>query len=585
MCGIAGAVHTTGFSRGDISQMLDSIAYRGPDAQAVVEAGPALLGNARLEVVDLAGGGQPMANADETVWVVCNGEIYNFVELREELEAKGYRFKSRSDTEVLVHLWRDRGPAMLQDLIGMFAFCLWDKCENRGILARDRHGLKPCYVMETHGGLVFASEIKAILGLPGVDPAVDEIGLNLVHSFNYCLPPRTCYEGVSHLEPGCYLEFNGAGSWQKHRYWTWSPADETSPVDPEAFGALLDDAVRLQMRFDVKGCMFLSGGVDSSIIAAHLRDQWNEARMMAFGLDCRVEGFSEFGLAQSVADMFEIDLHPVTYDHTIVPDLQQTVLHHTDQPHGDFSFFLFNVLCRAARDAGAVVAFNGDGPDEFLGGYNRSAGYTIPAGRGAFGASDHYAEICFMPDPVRDQVLTGDFRRLLPDPGEALQEKFAHWHDLAPVNQVAGYESTALLCGNNLIKTDRMGSAASLEGRSPFLDHRVAEMLSRVPVGQKIVNGVGKHFLKEYGLRFFDRDHMFRGKTMPTMPIGEWIKDPLRDWAHETLKALDPGRYDVRGAMAIFDEHVSGRVNHTRPLRTLLMSSAWLKQRASGAAR
>lgn len=579
MCGIAGAVHTSGLTRNDVARMIECIAYRGPDEQDAVEIGPALLGHARLAVVDPENGGQPMSNTDDTVWVVFNGEIYNFVELREDLKAKGYQFKSRCDTEVLVHLWREKGPAMLDDLIGMFAFCIWDTRENRGMLARDRQGIKPCYYMETNGGVVFASEIKAILSLPGVDPAVDETGLNLVHSYNYCPPPRTCYEGISHLEPGCYLEINGNGECTKHRYWSWPLSGDKTPVDYDAFAATLDDAIRLQMRFDVKGCLFLSGGVDSSVITAHLRSQWNEDKMLAFGLDCRVDGFSEFPLAQKVAAQYDIDLYPVTYDHSVVPDQLSAVLHHADQPHGDFSFFLIRILCKAAHEAGVIVAFNGDGPDELLSGFTHNAAHFGGVGQPDFEAREYFNRICYMPENVRARVLTGDFSKHVTDPAAVLEDILAPWSHLDPIDQIIAYESTSLSPGNNLIKTDRMGGGQSIEGRSPFMDHRISEMFARVPLEQKMAHGSGKYFLKDYGLRFFDHDHMFRAKTMPTMPIGEWIKDPLRDWAHETLKALDPGRYNVAGALELFEEHVAGQANHTRPLRTLLMSSAWLTSR------
>lgn len=579
MCGISGALHTSGFTKGDVARMIDCIAYRGPDEQDVVEIGPAILGHARLAVVDPENGGQPMSNTDNSVWVVFNGEIYNFVEIREELRAKGYVFKSRCDTEVLVHLWREKGPEMLDDLIGMFAFCLWDTRENRGILARDRQGIKPCYLMETHGGLVFASEIKSILSLPGVAPEIDEIGLNLVHSYNYCPPPRTCYKGITHLEPGCYIEISGNGALTKHRYWSWPLSTDKTLVDYDAFATLLDDAIRLQMRFDVKGCLFLSGGVDSSIIAAHLRPQWNEERMLAFGLDCRVDGFSEFSLAQKVANQFEaIDLHPITYDHNVVLDQLEAVLHHADQPHGDFSFFLIRVLCKAAHEAGVIVAFNGDGPDELLSGFTHNAAAFGGADQPAFDPRCYFNRICYMPEAIRTRVLSADFRANVPDAAGVVEEILAPWAHLDPVDQIIAYESTSLSPGNNLIKTDRMGGGQSIEGRSPFMDHRISEIFARVPVEQKMAHGTGKYFLKDYGQRFFDRDHMFREKSMPTMPIGEWIKDPLRDWAHATLSALDPARYNVPGALALFEEHVAGHANHTRPLRTLLMASAWLNQ-------
>lgn len=582
MCGISGVIHSKRYSESDVEGMIECIKYRGPDEQAVARVGPCILGHARLAVVDPAGGQQPMSNDDDTVWVAFNGGIYNFVEIRKDLEAKGYHFKSRSDTEVLVHLWREKGEAMLADLIGVFAFFIWDTRENKGILARDHQGVKPCYIMGLpDGGLAFASEIKSFFALPGVTPEIDEVGLNLMHNFNFCPPPRTCYKGVSHLEPGSYLLLDGAGNRVKKKYWSW-PIGEVGPeVHEDDFAALMDDAVKMQMRIDVKGCLFLSGGVDSSLIAAHLRPQWNETKMLAFGLDCKIDGFGEFHLSEYVAKQLDIDLRPVAYDHQIVPDEIANVLHNIDQPHGDFSFFLFQRLSRAAHEAGAIVAFNGDGADEAFSGFSYNEAFLAARSGSPLSMRDYYQQICFMPDSSRHRVLEPEFSNLVPDSYEAYENILSPWSDFSPLDQVSAHETMLLLPGNNLIKTDRMGAGQSIEGRSPFMDHRVSEMMLRMPLSQKTSDGVGKYFLKQYGLRFFEKSHMFRPKSKPTMPIGEWIKDPLRDWAYSVLSELDSGRYNVAGALQMFEDHVAEKANHTRELRTLLMASSWLKNFAA----
>ncbi|MFT7136720.1 MAG: asparagine synthase (glutamine-hydrolyzing) [Akkermansiaceae bacterium] len=579
MCGISGVIASPRYTEADVGRMIDCIAYRGPDEQDVVKIGPALLGHARLAVVDPENGGQPMSNTDDTVWVVFNGEIYNFVELREDLKSKGYKFKSRCDTEVLVHLWREKGVEMLHDLIGMFAFCLWDTKLNKGLIARDRQGIKPCYIMDLpEGGFAFGSEIKTILSLPGVSPQIDDVGVNLMHSFNYCPPPRTCYKGISHVEPGTYLEIAANGSRTAHKYWTWPLTTETETMSHDAFGELLDDAIRLQMRFDVKGCLFLSGGVDSSVIAAHLHRRWNASRMMAFGLDCREEGYGEYHLAERVAKQFDmIDLHPIQYDHTIVPDNIEAVLHHADQPHGDFSFFLIRKLCQAAHEAGVIVAFNGDGPDEVLSGFAHNQDFFSKQTRTNFPLADYFARICFMPEPARSRVMNPDFVATMAQPIEVFEDILAPWRHLEPVDQIAAYECTSLSPGNNLIKSDRMGAGQSIEGRSPFMDHRVSEAFARLPLNDKLRDGISKFYLKDYGLRHFDRDLMFRQKSMPTMPIGEWIKGPLEAWARDTLAMLDSSRYNVAGAISMFEDHKAGKANHTRELRTLLMSATWMR--------
>lgn len=575
MCAISGVIANPRYDAGDVAKMIDCIAYRGPDEQDVATIGPAVLGHARLAVVDKKNGGQPMSNTDGTVWVVFNGEIYNFVEMREDLKAKGYVFKSRCDTEVLVHLWREKGPAMLDDLIGMYAFCLWDTKENRGILARDRQGIKPCYIADlAGGGFAFASEIKSIRSLPGFHTEIDDVSINLMHSFNYCPPPRTCFKGITCLKPGSYLEIAADGTRSEKQYWNWPISRNKQDLEMDEFSWLIDDSVRMQMRFDVEGCLFLSGGVDSSIVAAHLLKQWNRDEVLAFGLDCREEGYGEFHLAQSVAKHLSgIDLRPVTYDCAIVPDNIDTVLHHMDQPHGDFSFFLILELCKAAKASDVIVAFNGDGPDEVLSGFTHNQAY-FGSGQ-AFSPSDYFQKICFMPEASRNKLLTKEFSDLAQNPENVFADILEKWPDLEPMDQIAAYECTSLAPGNNLVKTDRMGAGMSIEGRSPFLDHRVVEALTQLPQSQKFNDGISKYYLKDYGQRFFEREHMFRQKSMPTMPIGEWIKGPLQDWAQDTLRTLDASRYNVSGALQMFEEHKNEQANYTRELRTLLMTAVW----------
>ena len=230
MCGISGLINTNIYDENDVNKMISCIAHRGPDEQDVINLGKCILGHARLAVVDLENGKQPMSNQDDTVWVVFNGEIYNFLELRADLISKGYVFKSRCDTEVLVHLWREKGPKMLDDLIGMFAFCIWDSKYEKGIIARDRQGIKPCYIMNIDGGLAFASEIKSLLTLKNFSPEINDASLNLVHTFNYCPPPYTCYKGISQLEPGSYIEFGEKSQFIRKKYFIEQNIEESKSL-------------------------------------------------------------------------------------------------------------------------------------------------------------------------------------------------------------------------------------------------------------------------------------------------------------------------------------------------------------------
>lgn len=578
MCGMTGVVNAAGATGQDVWKMVEAIKYRGVDEQGVHEIGPAILGHARLAVVDPDNGKQPMSNTDGTVWVVFNGEIFNFIELREQLKAKGYVFKSRCDTEVLVHLWREKGVRMLDDLVGMFAFFIWDQRTQTGMLARDRQGIKPCFYAPYKGGLAFGSEMKAILALPGFPRKVNETALGNVFSFNYCPPPETCFEGIRHLPPGHYMMVEQGAVRAPVAYWRWPIQGERRPVETAEFEQALDEAIRLQMRFDVDGGLFLSGGVDSSVIAARLVRQWNRPQLDAIGLRIEDKGFSEYAYAERAARDLNINLSALDITPADIPAIAQSVVRHAEQPHGDFSFFLFYLLSRRAHELGKIVMFNGDGPDEVMLGFRHNEQYFSEMTRTNFALRGYFDLISYTTEKDRLRLMSPGF---FPHTQHAL-EHFLNivqpFSDLEPMEQVAAYELHSLMPGNNSVKGDRMGACWSIEGRAPFLDHRISEMFARLPLTDKFFRGVGKHFLKKAAADYFDHDFVFRPKTMPTLPIGEWIKGPLYGWARDCLALPDGGRFNQKELFSLLDEHRDGRHNHTRQLRTLLMSKLWLQE-------
>ncbi len=533
MCGLAGIYDATRMaSDADVKKMISAIHYRGVDESDVVDLGECILGHARLAVVDPENGMQPMSNSDNSVWVVFNGEIYNFVELRNSLIEKGYKFKSRCDTEVLVHLWSEYGEKMITMLNGMFTFFLWDKENKLGMLARDRQGIKPCYYWNKDGKLAFASEIKALFELPFIEKNINDTGLSLMHSFNYCPPPATCYEEIFHLEPGHYFLVKGTGEFELKKYWEW-PLFETRDGSFDEFEELLQDAIKMQMRFDVDGCMFLSGGVDSSILAHELRKQWNRDSIKAYTLDCTVDGFGERYLAEHVASnaSLGIDLVSVEYGPDDVKNNIEKVIYHSDQPHGDFSFHLIRQLCQAAHNDGNIVAFTGDGPDEAMLGFSHNEVFFQNQTRSTFPLKAYFEKNKILQAKLTKDGVIKFSKDIQVDHSYAYFEKaLSNFRELEPATQISAYELTKLMPGNNLIKGDRMGAGLSIEGRSPFMDFRVSEYLARLPLTSKLKNGKGKDFLKSYGLRYFDESHMYRKKSMPTMPIGEWLKGPLLKW-------------------------------------------------------
>ena len=577
MCGIAGVVNSANTTEEDVDRMVRCIRYRGPDEADVKKLGRAILGHARLAVVDPENGKQPMSNTDDTVWVVFNGEIYNYVEIREDLKKKGYRFKSRCDTEVLVHLWREKGEAMLADLIGMFAFFLWDTKNNRGVLVRDRVGIKPCFIAQYDGGLAFCSELKGILTLPGFPREIDFQSLLHTHAFNYCPPPQTCFKGITQLEPGTYLKFEGSAAPTQHRYWQWPLADDRSTPSMDEFEALMDDAIRMQMRFDVDGALYLSGGIDSSVTARHLVKQWNRNKLEAIGLDFKEKEFSEFSFSQEAGRILGLEVEPAVISHEMLPEIARKVSYHAEQPHGDFSFFLFYILARKANADKKIVMFTGDGPDEALFGFTHNVRFFHENARTNFALQGYFNEICYMQPQQMTELFGAERVRGMQDPLDRFESILAPWRDLEPVEQIIAYECTSLMPGNNLVKGDRMGACWSTEGRSPFLDHRVLELFTRLPVTEKIHLGVGKKFLKQYAERSFPREFLYGKKRMPTTPVGPWLQNELYGWARDILAGVPDGVFSSKAALKLLDEHKSGKANHTRPLRTLIMTGLWLE--------
>lgn len=578
MCGIAGVVGARGTTEQDVWGMVDCIKYRGVDEQGVETLGRAVLGHARLAVVDPENGKQPMSSTDGKVWVVFNGEIFNFIELREQLKDKGYKFKSRCDTEVLVHLWCEKGERMLDDLVGMFAFFIWDQRTETGMLARDRQGIKPCFYASYEGGVAFASEMKAILALPRFQRKVNDAALGHVFSFNYCPPPQTCFEGIRHLPPGTFMRYANGRFSEPRRYWQWPLEGERVEATPEDLERALDAAITLQMRFDVEGGLFLSGGVDSSVVAKRLAPQWNRPVLDALGLRIDDQGFSEYSYAERVAAELHLNLSALDIAASDIPEIAQAVVRHAEQPHGDFSFFLFYLLSRRAHQQGKIVMFTGDGPDEVMLGFRHNEQFFSTMTRANFSMRNYFDLISYTTAKDRQRIMSPGFLPHTQRSAELFMEMVQPWSDLEPMEQVAAYELNYLMPGNNSVKGDRMGACWSIEGRAPFLDHRVSEMFARLPITSKFYQGTGKYFLKQAAARYFDHDFVFRPKTMPTVPIGEWIKAPLFQWARDVLALPDGGRFDRNELHVMLDEHRSGLHNHTRQLRTLLMTKLWLQE-------
>ncbi len=597
MCGIYGYFDRAGTSLEApiLARMDSSLVHRGPDDSGRFERPGAAVGNRRLSIIDVAGGHQPFVSADGRIALVQNGEIFNHVELRAELERQGVHFASpHSDTEVLLRLYEREGLDFVHRLNGMFAIAIDDTREAdatqpaRGALhlVRDRIGVKPLYVWDDGTRVVFGSEIKAILeALPG-RPTLDLQALQHYLAYNFVPPPFTLFAGIRHVMPGTVLSITPGGA--ESRRW-WQLGDQHEALQgfeewKEQFLAMLDDAVRLRLRADVPFGAFLSGGVDSSTVVAlmarHVREP---VRTFCIGFDDA--RFDESPSARDAARRFG-----TAHREAIVqPDLLDAwpqALWHCDQPHGDASFLpTLRVSQLAAREVKVVLT--GDGGDELFAGYDKYASFLAdPALRDLPDAdfARHYVEHTGLFGAAQRDALFQPWLRQALAGCDSVQDVAAPWLREAGhfdrINQMLYLDMMLLLPGNNLVKPDRMGMAASVEARTPFLDWRMMEFAFRAPGHTKLKDGDKKHWFKRAVEPLIGTELAYRKKQMFTVPIGEWFRGTRKAWLHALLFAPDAlaARLFERGHLqALFDAHVSGQANHTRELRALAALELWAR--------
>ncbi len=593
MCGIYGYFDRAGgeLDARALQAMDASLRHRGPDDTGAWGMPGAAIGNRRLSIIDIAGGHQPFVSDDGRIALVQNGEIFNHVELRRELQREGVRFASdHSDTEVLLRLYEREGLDFLPRLNGMFAFAVLDRRDPERPclhLVRDRIGVKPLYVHDDGTRVLFGSEIKALLAALPSRPRLDLAALQHYLAFNYVPPPWTLFDGVRHLEPGCVLSVDARGARQR-RWWNLAeqqPAPQEFSAWQEQFLGLLDDAVRLRLRADVPFGAFLSGGVDSSTVVAlmarHVREP---VRSFCIGFDD--PRFDESPYARDAARRFGT----VHRERIVQPDLLDAwpgALWHCDQPHGDASFLPTLEVARLAAQEVKVV-LTGDGGDELFAGYDKYAAlladpalqdlddetfaHTLVERTGLFGAQG------------RSQLLQPWLQQRLRDV-DSVRDVALPWLRQAGhfdrVNQMLFLDMMLLLPGNNLVKPDRMGMAMSLEARTPFLDWRMMELAFRSPGTTKLVDGDKKHWFKRAVQPLIGEELAMRRKQMFTVPIGEWFRGPRKAWLHELLfaeDALAARLFQPAQLRRLFEQHVDSSANHTRELRALAALEIWARR-------
>ncbi|MFW6193314.1 MAG: asparagine synthase (glutamine-hydrolyzing) [Gemmatimonadota bacterium] len=625
MCGIAGIAHPVSGPAPDRSVLEDMarrLRHRGPDDQATDVQGTVGFAMRRLAVIDVEGGQQPFWNEDRTVRAVFNGEIYNFRDLRRELERQGHRFRSDTDGEVLVHAWEEHGPDLVRHLDGMFAFALHDTVRDRLFLARDRFGIKPLYWTRVDDGVAFGSEVKALLASPRVRPDLDVDPLGEFLAWEYVPAPRTLMQGVEKLRPGSQLQLDlRAGDVERNRWYSLPRAADgldtgDLPSGPgewrEAVDARLEDAVERQMVSDVPLGAFLSGGVDSSLVVAKMG---GTARTFSIGFDDPT--YDETPWAARVAEHLGVS-HRVEILRPDVRDLFDRVMRQMDDPIGDFSIFPTYLVSRLAREEVKVV-LTGDGGDELFGGYetyraqelaalwelvpsplrkhvlepallrlpprsSKKKGMVNKALRFAQGLQHpremgHARWRIFAGTPLREEVFTPEARRQLhTDPGDHLARIRRRTDGRHRVDRGLLVDIHSYLPDNILVKMDRMSMAASLEARVPFLDHRLAELALRMPPGLKVRWNTTKPLLKRLASRYVPRECVYRPKEGFSIPLKNWLRGPFRPILEDRLapgRLRDEGIFRPETVDRLKREHMAGTANHSHVLWSMLVFEDW----------
>jgi asparagine synthase (glutamine-hydrolysing) len=616
MCGIAG------FYRRDkaaeipqIQAMCDVIRHRGPDDQGFYTEGGLAIGMRRLSIIDLSTGHQPISNEDGSVWIVFNGEIYNFHELRASLDRSGHRFATATDTEAIVHLYEERGTEGLSQLRGMFAFAIWDRRDRSLLLVRDRFGKKPLYYAALPDGLYFGSELKC-LRAAGVPLEPDPAALRHYFRYSYIPDPWSPYHNVQKLRPGCWMRYHADGRIEHGRYWKLpAPVEREDPSLTEQQATtrvrdLFDEAVRMRMIADVPLGAFLSGGIDSSSVVASMALQSKEP-VKTFSIGFEEAQFNELPYARMIAAKYRTDHHEIIVKPDSV-DLVSRLAGYFDEPFGDSSAIPTYIVSEFARQYVTVV-LTGDGGDELFGGYesfflvdNLRRFDRLPhwTRRGlqqiaewlpysAYGKNylrmmghrtslERYFELNYTPYFLRRALLRDAWQT--PETEEYLFNTFPD--ALLPagtpaLTQALYFEATAKLTGDMLVKVDRMSMANSLEVRCPMLDHVLAESAAAIPHRWKLQNGSGKLiFIKAMGDRL-PPELVNRPKAGFAVPLPIWFRTSLRSFVHDHLTGTsfrNRNIADPRMVEILIQEHQNGRRNNSHWLWMLLMLELWFRQ-------
>jgi asparagine synthase (glutamine-hydrolysing) len=620
MCGICGLATADGVTpdREVVERMSRTLRHRGPDSDGLHLRGPVALAARRLSIIDLEGGSQPIANEDGSVVVVQNGEIYNFRELRRELEGQGHRFATGCDTEVLVHLYEQHGEGFVERLRGMFAIALWDEGERRLLLARDRFGIKPLYYRLSGGDISFASELKAMLEQPGFSRAIDPRAVAAYLAFNSIPAPLTVFAEARKLPPGHLLGWRG-GEVTLRRYARPQPvaADEVRKGGIDELAAelrdVLRDSIRAHLVADVPVGVLLSGGVDSGGITALAAAESGEA-LRTFSIGFEESGFDEMGRARLVAERYGTDHRELVLRPDAV-ELLPKLVESFDEPFGDSSALPTYLVSELA--AGEVkVALSGEGGDELFGGYytyvadqlaprvGRLATLAkplveaLPSGDSRVGfdyKAKRFARAAANADPLErhhawKEIHPAQRRRALMgadpgwDPVDLYRERYAETRGAQRLARMQDVDLGIYLVDDLLVKTDRASMAHSLELRVPLLDQRVADFALAMPDRLKVRGFAKKRLLRRALAPLLPREIVHGRKQGFSIPLAAWLRGPLEPFARDVLspQTLDrQGCLDAAAVTPLLDAHCSGREDLSRQLWGLMAFTLWFDRYAA----
>lgn len=621
MCGICGTLHYAREAQADadeVRRMNDAIIHRGPDEDGFYINGRVGMAMRRLSIIDLTTGQQPIGNEDGTIWIVFNGEIYNFPELRHELEQKGHRFKTNSDTEAIVHAYEEYGINCPTKLNGMFAFAIWDTQRERLFIARDRLGKKPLYYYDDGKRLVFGSELKALLQARDIPRRVSPQALDLYLTYEYVPAPHTIFEKIYKLPAGHSLTVHQDGKVEIRQYWELHFCENGYHEQEfeKQLADLLQDAVKIRLMSDVPLGAFLSGGIDSSIVVGLMAKVMDQP-VKTFSIGFEESTYNELHYARQIAKLFKTDHHEFIIKPNAL-ELTEKLVRHLDEPLGDFSIFPTYLVSKMARDYVTVI-LSGDGGDELFAGYDTYVAEwayrryrKLPAlvrhgvidpvvnllpptekKKGLLNRARRFLEGARHPEDLQHvrwmiflskaekHKLYGDALRELADNQAAygyIRHFFAQADCKDEVNRQLFVDIKTYLVDDIMVKVDRMSMATSLEARAPFLDYRVVELAASIPGALKIQGTKTKYILKKAMADLLPPEILHRGKEGFSIPIKNWLRNELKPIMLDVLSPANikrDGFFNDGYVQQLVKEHLDGVENHSHRLWALMVFGIW----------